>query len=56
VLQLYAQGIGIKAPSELLSALPYLATIVVLTAISRDPRALKLNAPASLGQAFRTQG
>jgi simple sugar transport system permease protein len=56
VLQLFAQSIGIKAPSELLSALPYLATIAVLVAISRNPRTLRLNAPASLGQAFRSQG
>jgi len=56
VLQLFAQGIGIKVPSELLSALPYVATILVLVAISRDPRTLRLNAPASLGQAFQPQG
>ncbi len=56
VLQLFAQSIGIKAPSELLSSLPYLATIIVLVAISRNPRTLRLNAPASLGQAFRAQG
>src|SRR6202020_3408182 len=43
VLQLFAQGIGIKVPSELLSALPYVATILVLVAISRNPRTLRLN-------------
>ena len=56
VLQLFAQGIGIKVPSELLSALPYVATILVLVAISRNPRTLRLNVPASLGQAFQPQG
>jgi simple sugar transport system permease protein len=56
VLQLFAQGIGIKVPSELLSSLPYIATIVVLVAISRNPKTLRLNAPVSLGQAFRPQG
>ena len=56
VLQLFAQGIGIKVPSELLSSLPYIATIVVLVAISRNPRTLRLNAPVSLGQSFRPQG
>jgi general nucleoside transport system permease protein len=53
VLQLFAQGFGIKLPSEVLSALPYLATIVVLVAISRDPQTLRLNAPLSLAQPFR---
>ncbi|HEX4505487.1 MAG TPA: ABC transporter permease [Alphaproteobacteria bacterium] len=56
VLQLFAQGIGIKVPSELLSALPYVATIAVLVAISRNPQTLRLNAPASLGKSFTAQG
>ena len=56
VLQLFAQGLGIKAPSELLSSLPYVATIIVLVAISRDPRMLRLNAPVSLGQSFHPEG
>jgi simple sugar transport system permease protein len=56
VLQLFAQGLGISVPSELLAALPYLATIVVLVAISRDPNVLRLNAPASLGRGFRAEG
>jgi simple sugar transport system permease protein len=56
VLQLFAQGIGIKVPSELLSSLPYIATIVVLVAISRNPKTQRLNAPVSLGQSFRPQG
>jgi simple sugar transport system permease protein len=56
VLQLFAQGLGVRLPSELLSALPYVATIVVLVAISRNRQALRLNAPLSLGQSFRPQG
>jgi simple sugar transport system permease protein len=56
VLQLFAQGIGIKVPSELLSSLPYIATIIVLVAISRNPKTLRLNAPVSLGQSFRPRG
>lgn len=55
VLQLFAQGIGIKVPSELLSSLPYLATIVVLVAISRDPNIMRFNAPVSLGRPFRPE-
>jgi ABC-type uncharacterized transport system permease subunit len=55
VLQLFAQGFGIELPSEVLSALPYLATIVVLVAISRNPRTLRLNTPLSLAQPFRAE-
>jgi simple sugar transport system permease protein len=56
VLQLFAQGFGLRVPSELLSALPYAATIAVLVAISRNPRALRLNTPLSLAQPFRPDG
>jgi general nucleoside transport system permease protein len=52
VLQLYAQGLGIHIPSEFLSMLPYLATIVVLVAICRDAKTILLNQPASLGRSF----
>ena len=50
--QFQAQGIGVDIPSQLLSMLPYLATIVVLAIISRDAVAVRFNAPASLGKAF----
>ncbi len=52
VLQLYAQGLGIRVPAEFLSMLPYVATIVVLVVICRDPKAILLNQPASLGRSF----
>jgi ABC-type uncharacterized transport system permease subunit len=52
VLQLYAQGFGLNVPSEMLSMLPYAATIVVLVIICRDPMAIRLNQPASLGKSF----
>jgi simple sugar transport system permease protein len=52
VLQLYAQGFGLSIPSEILSMLPYAATIVVLVLICRDPRTIRLNQPASLGRSF----
>jgi simple sugar transport system permease protein len=52
VLQLHAQGLGIEVPSELLSMLPYVATIVVLVIICRDPKTILLNQPASLGRSF----
>lgn len=52
VLQLYAQGFGLGIPSELLSMLPYAATIVVLVIICRDPKTILLNQPVSLGNSF----
>ena len=52
ILQLHAQGLGLHVPSQLLAALPYLATIVVLVIISRDRRVLQNNLPASLGKPF----
>jgi general nucleoside transport system permease protein len=52
VLQLHGQGLGLDIPSEFLSMLPYLATILVLVVICRDPRTILLNQPASLGRPF----
>ncbi len=51
VLQLHAQAGAIRLPSQLLSALPYLVTIVALVILAaRDRRAT--GAPASLGIPF----
>jgi general nucleoside transport system permease protein len=52
ILQLHAQALGIGIPSQVMSMLPYIATIIVLVIISRDVSKIKLNAPASLGKAF----
>lgn len=52
ILQFHAQALGLNVPNELLSALPYVATIVVLVVISRDKKLLKMNLPASLGKTF----
>lgn len=51
-LQFYAQGLGIAIPTQWLAMLPYLATVVVLVVISRNPNTIKLNSPASLGKPF----
>lgn len=56
ILQLQGQAIGLRVPSELLSAVPYLATIVVLVIISRNRQLLMLNFPASLAKPFRPSG
>ena len=50
--QLHAQALGLGIPSQLLSSLPYLATIIVLVLISRNRRLTMMNTPASLGRAF----
>lgn len=39
-------------PSQFLTALPYLATVIVLVLISRNKRLTMMNTPASLGQGF----
>jgi ABC-type uncharacterized transport system permease subunit len=49
---LYLQAVGVQVSAFALASLPYLATVVVLAVISRDQRALRRNAPASLGQSF----
>lgn len=49
---LYLQAVGVQVSAFALASLPYLATVVVLAAISRDQRALRRNAPASLGQSY----
>jgi ABC-type uncharacterized transport system permease subunit len=56
LLQLSLQSIGIQVPSQLLSASPYLITIVVLAIISRDAATIKLNRPLALGQVYRNDG
>lgn len=52
ILTFYMQGLGVAVASQLLSMLPYLATIVVLVLISRNANWIKLNMPASLGKNF----
>jgi ABC-type uncharacterized transport system permease subunit len=52
MLQLNLQGRGVSVPLELLTALPYVSTIVVLVLISRNSRFIAANIPASLGKPF----
>jgi simple sugar transport system permease protein len=52
MLQLHGQGIGIDVPSQIMSMLPYLATVLVLVLISRDKIRIRLNAPADIGRVF----
>ncbi|MBK1713682.1 ABC transporter permease [Rubrivivax gelatinosus] len=52
MLQFHLQSQGVEIPSQFLSMLPYLATIVVLVLISRNPAWIRVNMPASLGKPF----
>ena len=52
MLQFHLQGIGVEVPSQFLSMLPYVATILVLALISRNPRWIRINMPAAIGKPF----
>ena len=52
MLQFHLQGAGVEVPSQFLSMLPYVATIVVLALISRNPQWIRINMPASIGKPF----
>jgi len=52
IAQFHVQAQGLGIPSQFLSALPYLATIVVLVLISSNRRMTMRNTPASLGKPF----
>ena len=52
MLQFHLQTAGVDIPSQFLSMLPYVATIVVLALISRNPKWLRVNMPASIGKPF----
>lgn len=53
LLELFIQGLGYALPSQLLSAMPYIITIIILAVISRNPRLIQINHPASLGQVYK---
>lgn len=52
MLQFALQGAGVQIPSQFLTMLPYVATIVVLVLISRNATWIRVNMPASLGKPF----
>ena len=55
LMELSVQALGLNIPSQLLSASPYIVTIIILALISRDPIKIRLNSPMSLGQTFKTE-
>jgi len=52
IMGLYVQALGMDIPSQLLSSLPYLVTIVALIIISGNKTLTKVNTPACIGQPF----
>jgi general nucleoside transport system permease protein len=52
MLQFHLQGVGVDVPPQFLSMLPYVATILVLALISRNPQWIRINMPASIGKPF----
>ena len=52
IAQFHAQALGVPVPSQLLAALPYLATVAVLIVISSNRRFTMVNTPAALGRPF----
>jgi len=50
--ELIVKSIGIDLPSQLLSSLPYIITIIVLAIISSDAVRMRLYAPFSLGENY----
>ncbi|WP_394792489.1 ABC transporter permease [Rhodoferax sp.] len=52
MLSFAMQSAGVNIPTQFLSMLPYLAPIVVLAIISRNPAWIRINMPASLGKPF----
>jgi simple sugar transport system permease protein len=48
----WVAGLVKSVPSQFLSSLPYLATVIVLVLISRNRRLTMMNTPASLGRPF----
>ncbi len=52
LLQLHAQAAGFGLPSQMLSMLPYLATVIILVLISKDESRIRRHAPACIGKIF----
>ena len=52
ILGFFVQGMGWGIPSQFLSSLPYIVTIIALVIISANRSVTRANTPASLGQSF----
>jgi len=56
IAELLVQSAGIAAPSQLLTSIPYIATIIAIAVLSMDGRRIRLNAPVSLGRVYNGAG
>jgi simple sugar transport system permease protein len=52
MLQFHLQAVGVEIPSQFLTMLPYIATVMVLALISRNAQWIRINMPASIGKPF----
>jgi ABC-type uncharacterized transport system permease subunit len=52
ILGFYVQSLGLGIPSQFLSSLPYIVTVVALVVISGNRALTRTNTPAALGQPF----
>ena len=52
MLQFHLQGAGANIASQFLTMMPYVATVVVLALISRNPTWIRVNMPGSIGKPF----
>ncbi len=55
-LQFYAQAIGVPVPTQFLAMLPYVATVVVLVLISRNPNTIRAECAGIARQAVLLGG
>ena len=52
IAELLVQSAGFSVPSQLLTSVPYIATIIAISVLSMDGRKVRLNAPVSLGRVY----
>lgn len=52
MLQFHFQSSGVSIPAQFLNMMPYIATVVVLALISRNPQWIRVNMPQSIGKPF----
>ena len=52
MLQFHLQSMGVEIPAQFLNMMPYVATVVVLALISRNPQWIRVNMPQSIGKPF----
>lgn len=51
--ELLVQSFGLSIPSQLLTSIPFIATIIAIVLLSMDGRSIRLNAPVSLGRVYQ---